>query len=225
MIMGHGVIESVRFLRNAAPEQIRSFSALGGVRAYPRGNILYYAGDPCHALYVVIAGKVKTTLIGEDGREVGITVQQPGGVVGLVSCLDEGPHHSTALTLQQTRLLVVPAASFRQWIIQHPAIQTELLRELAGGLRAAYARIGNQILLPVKERVRAALREIAMREGTRDGAYHLIMQRPTHQEIAERVGSTRVVVTRAIKALLEEESLFHMDGRVLRVRITAIDPS
>ena len=76
-----------------------------------------------------------------------------------------------------------------------------------------------QALLPVKRRVRAAIIEFAQSNGTPVGGDEYVAPRPTHQELAERVGSTRVVVSRVIKELLEEEQAIRMDGRTLRVRL------
>jgi CRP/FNR family transcriptional regulator, cyclic AMP receptor protein len=218
-----GIIASVFFLRNADDTAVRSFTALGAVRAFPKGNILYHASDECHSLFVVISGRLKTTLIGEEGREVAINVHRPGDVCGLVSSIDEGPHFGTTITIARSRLLVVPAAAFRAWVRDHPACQQDIMLELAGRLRWAYGRVGSQVLLPVKERLRSVLHEIARSEGVDDGKRHLVTTRPTHQELAERVGSTRVVITRALKELLREERSIHVEGRVLRVRITAVE--
>jgi len=75
-----------------------------------------------------------------------------------------------------------------------------------------------QALLPVKRRVRAALIELAQTEGIRADSQDYVVTRPTHQELAERVGTTRVVVSRAIKELLDEEPWIRIDGDTLRVR-------
>jgi CRP-like cAMP-binding protein len=86
-------------------------------------------------------------------------------------------------------------------------------------LRNVYERVGMQTLLPVKRRVRAAIIEFAQANATTVRGDEYIAPRPTHQELAERVGSTRVVVSRVVKELLEEEEAIRMDGRTLRVRL------
>lgn len=217
------VLANVCFLRGADALTIESFAALGHPRVYPRGNVIYHAGDPCHMLYVVLSGRVKLTLIGEDGREVGLDMQNPGDVCGLVASIDEGVHVGTSITVARSQLLGVPAERFRTWIAQHPDCQQALLVEVAGRLRRTYGRIGTQVLLPVKDRLLSVLHEIARNEGMpSDGDFELVVRRPTHQELAERVGSTRVVVTRALKILLAEQEIT-MDGRVLKVKLTSVE--
>jgi predicted ABC-type transport system involved in lysophospholipase L1 biosynthesis ATPase subunit len=46
--------------------------------------------------------------------------------------------------------------------------------------------------------------------------------RPTHQELAARVGSSREVVTRVLKQLLEEEEALSAQGRVMRVVLHSV---
>jgi len=87
------------------------------------------------------------------------------------------------------------------------------------GPTADWLMRGMQALLPVKRRVRAAIIEFAQSNGTVASGDEYVAPRPTHQELAERVGSTRVVVSRVIKELLDEEEAIRMDGRTLRVRL------
>src|SRR4029079_17581555 len=86
-------------------------------------------------------------------------------------------------------------------------------------LRGVYERAGMQALLPVKRRVRAALIDVAQNTGVLDDGHEYVAPRPTHQELAERIGSTRVVVSRVIKELLDEDDLIRMQGTELRVRL------
>jgi CRP-like cAMP-binding protein len=114
---------------------------------------------------------------------------------------------------------VVPRDRFQAWLTAHPLLQQTIVAALVRMLRSVYARVGMQALLPVKRRVRAALIEFAQNHGSTNGSNEYVAPRPTHQELAERVGSTRVVVSRAIKELLEEDDLIQMEGTTLRVRL------
>jgi CRP/FNR family cyclic AMP-dependent transcriptional regulator len=132
--------------------------------------------------------------------------------------LDGGPHNGTAITLSACRVAIVPRDRFHAWITSHPALMHTIVAALVKLLRGVYERAGMQALLPVKRRVRAALIEAAQTHGVLDGGREYVAPRPTHQELAERIGSTRVVVSRVIKELLREEPWIRMDGRTLRVR-------
>jgi CRP/FNR family cyclic AMP-dependent transcriptional regulator len=213
------VLPRVFFLHDQDDATRRSFAELGICRTYPKGNILFHHGDPCFAAYVIISGRVKLTVAADDGREFALEVFGPGDVCGLIATLDGGPNNGTAITLSTSRVAVVPRERFHAWIRERPLLQQTITAALVRMLRSVYERVGMQALLPVKRRVRAAIIEYAQSNGTTVGREEYVSPRPTHQELAERVGSTRVVVSRAMKEILEEEESIRIDGNRLHVRL------
>ncbi len=211
------VLPSVFFLHDQDDATRRAFAAFAVCRTYPKGNVLFHHDDPCFAAYVVISGRVKLALAADDGREFALEVFGPGDVCGLIAMIDGGPHNGTAVTLSTTRVGIIPRERFEAWITAHPRLQQTIMVALVKMLRGVYERVGMQALLPVKRRLRAALVQLAQDNASPDGA-DLVVPRPTHQELAERVGTTRVVVSRVMKELLDEEPWIRMDGRTLRVR-------
>jgi CRP/FNR family transcriptional regulator, cyclic AMP receptor protein len=214
------VLAQVFFLRGQEPEVRSELTRLAVCRGYPRGNLLYYRGDRSDAVYIMISGRVKIALANEDGREVVLSVIRPGSVFGLVEALDQGPHTGTATTLTECRLARVPVDRFLAWLRGRPVVHHTLVIGLAQMLRDAYEKVGEQALLSVKRRLHAALMEIARSEGKHQGD-QVVFVLPTHQELAERVGSSRVVVSRTLKELLVEEDL-SAAGRVIRVPLSAL---
>jgi len=212
------VLPRVFFLHDQDEATRRSFAELAVSRTFPKGNILFHHGDPCLAVYVIVSGRVKLTVAADDGREFALEVFGPGDVCGLIAALDAGPNNGTAITLSTCRVAVVPRDRFDAWIAQHPPLYRTITAALVKMLRSVYERVGMQALLPVKRRVRAALIELAQSQGTRSDSLEYIAPRPTHQELAERVGTTRVVVSRVIKELLDEERWIRIEGDTLRVR-------
>lgn len=219
----HEAFAGVHFLRDQPEEVRREVARMAVPRRYPRGNIVFHHGDPGTMLYVVLEGQVKVTLASEDGREVVLALVRPAGVCGLISVLDGGSHVGMAITLTDTRLAAIPADRFHAWLRGHPALHQSLLIQMAHMLRLAYEKVGEQALLPVKKRLLATLLEIAREDGRPTAAGDVVFIRPTHQDLADRIGTTRVVVSRALKELLEEEGVVTARGRVLRVRLTALE--
>jgi CRP/FNR family transcriptional regulator, cyclic AMP receptor protein len=112
---------------------------------------------------------------------------------------------------------------FQEWLRSRPRLHQAVLLEMAKMVRSAYSKIGEQALLPVKKRLLSTLVEIAREEGRNGQGDEMVFIRPTHQQLAERIGSTRVVVSRALKELLEEEGIVEAQGRVLRVRVSRME--
>jgi CRP/FNR family cyclic AMP-dependent transcriptional regulator len=67
----------------------------------PRQRI-YKAGEAGGQAYVLVSGKVRITTVDEDGQEVVIDEPATGEFFGFASMLDQTPHQTDALALEET---------------------------------------------------------------------------------------------------------------------------
>jgi len=216
------VLAQLFFLRGVSQQDRAALAQLSVCHGYPRNNILFHHGDPCDALYVVLSGRVKISLMNEEGREMVLSVPGPGDVFGLIAALDGGQQIGTAIVASDCRLARIARDRFTGWFEKHPHLHQPVLTEFAAMLRGAYEKLGEQALLPVKRRLLGALLQIARSEGTPSGIDGVAFVRPTHQELAELVGSSREVISRLLKELLAEEDDLSVQGRVIHLPLSAL---
>jgi CRP-like cAMP-binding protein len=151
-----------------------------------------------------------------------IDVVGAGHLLGLVAALDGGVQPSHAITATDARLAKIRSGEFMRWVKGQEALWEKLVAEVGLRVRHAYQKIGAHALLSAKERLLMTLIEIAEREGRPDaGASEIIFTRPTHEELARRIGSSREVVTRLLSDLLASDLLWG-EGRMLRVPASAL---
>ncbi|HLA90330.1 MAG TPA: Crp/Fnr family transcriptional regulator [Gemmatimonadaceae bacterium] len=165
-------------------------------RDYTKNRVILFAHDPCDAFYVVIAGQVKVMLIAEDGREVVLALMRHGDFFGEMALMDDEPYAATVIAMEDSSLLVLQRDDLRRCIADMPGVAFGLLRALCSRLREADHKIGELMLLDVAGRVSHLFLELAAR---RDGQH--IPDPPTHQVIAQMVGSSRETVSRTISSL------------------------
>jgi CRP/FNR family cyclic AMP-dependent transcriptional regulator len=169
------------------------------VREFPAGAIIVGQEDMGDALFVLASGKVKVVLYGESGREIILSIfRSPGDFFGEMSLLDNEPRSANVIALEPARLLVLSRRDFQAHIQKHPRSALVILTELSRRLRQADGAIGNLALVDVFGRVAGKLREIAESEGEKVQEGILIRERPTQQEIAAMVGTSRETVSRAL---------------------------
>jgi CRP/FNR family transcriptional regulator, cyclic AMP receptor protein len=72
----------------------------------PRQRI-YKMGDPGGRAYVMISGKVRLTTVDEDQQEVVIAEPEKGEFFGFASMLDQTPHQTSAVALEDAHVLEV----------------------------------------------------------------------------------------------------------------------
>jgi CRP/FNR family transcriptional regulator, cyclic AMP receptor protein len=199
-------------------------------RDYAKNRVVLFAHDPCDAFYVVLSGQVKVMLIAEDGREVILSLMQEGDFFGETALMDDEPYAASAIAMEDSSLLVLRRDEFRRCITDIPEMAFGLLRALCGRLREADQKIGGLILLDVAGRVSNLFLEMSARLG----GDHL-PDPPTHQVLAQMVGSSRETVSRTISAMaaqkhidtsghgitiLNRDALERAAGQLLRRRLT-----
>ncbi len=192
------VLNTVPLFRNVAPEDLAGFAQLTRERTYPKGSVIVFEDDPGDALYLVASGQVKVVLIGEDGREVILSVMGSGSFFGEMALLDDRPRSAHVIAMEDSRLLLLRRDDFQNQLRQSPAVAVALLAELSRRLREADEKIGNLVLLDVNGRVAALLLRLAEEEGGEK-----ITKRLTHHTIAQMIGSSRETVSRTMRALVD----------------------
>ena len=95
-------------------------------RAYPRNSVILFEDDPGDALYVVANGQVKVVLIGEDGREVILSVMGPGEFFGEMSLLDDEPRSAHVIAMEDSSLAVLRREDFEGLLTSSPQIALAL---------------------------------------------------------------------------------------------------
>jgi CRP-like cAMP-binding protein len=182
-------------------------------RSYPKNSVILFEDDPGDALYIVSTGQVKVVLIGEDGREVILSVLGEGTFFGEMALLDDEPRSAHVIAMEDSVVLALRREDFRARLRASPEVAIALLRELSRRLRRADDQIGSLVLLDVNGRVAELLVRLATEEkGDR------ITRKLTHATIAQMIGSSRETVSRTMRELQDRGLI-----TVTRQDITLID--
>ncbi len=187
-------------------------------KEYPKNRVIRFAQDPSDAFYVVISGQVKVMLIAEDGREVVLSLVRAGDFFGETALLDDEPYAASVIAMDDTKLLMLRRDEFRRSIRELPEMSFGLLRALCARLLEADQKIGGLMLLDVSGRVAHLLLELAARDPE-----EVIRDLPTHQVIAQMVGSSRETVSRTISAMQSKGHIEVGNGGVRILNRSALE--
>jgi CRP-like cAMP-binding protein len=196
---------------------LSSIGRLVTERRFAKESLIVGQEDPGDALFVVSSGKVKVVLYGRSGREVILSIFKPGDFFGEMSLLDNQPRSANVIALEDSTLLMLERRLFARHLEQYPRTALNILAEMSRRLRRADAVIGNLALLDVNGRVARFLRELAHNEGEQADGSVVIRQRPTQQEIASMVGTSRETVSRALSEF-QRRGFLEMTGRKIILR-------
>ena len=196
---------------------LASLERIAVEKQFPKESVIVSQEDRGDALFVVTCGKVKVVLYGKSGREVILSVFKPGDFFGEMSLLDNQPRSANVIAVETSTLLVLERAAFADHLAAHPNVAIAVLAEMSRRLRRADAIIGNLALLDVYGRVARFLRELAKADGEVSAGSLVIRQRPTQQEIASMIGTSRETVSRALSEF-QRRGFVEVTGRRIILR-------
>jgi CRP/FNR family cyclic AMP-dependent transcriptional regulator len=176
---------------------LQAMASRGGVKTFPAHAVLVNEEDESDSIFIVLEGKVKVYGSGANGREVVYTTLGPGEYFGEMT-LDGGPRSASVMTLEPTTCVVVTGSNVRDFLGTHPDFALHLIRKLIGLLRRSTDTVKRLALDDVYTRVRKLLYELA---GTDADGRLVVPERLTQQDIADRVGSSREMISRIFKQL------------------------
>jgi CRP/FNR family cyclic AMP-dependent transcriptional regulator len=190
------LLEQVSLFAGLAPEERETIERHAVSKHYRKNTVIIEKGDDANSLYLVLRGRVKVYVADADGKEIVLNEQGAGQHLGELALLGDTQRTASVVTLEDSDFLVLTKRSFQQCLAEHPGIAFNLIGDLVRQVCRLTEEVSDLALLDVYGRIAKTLTENA---GEQDG--RLVTTRLTHQEIADRVGSSREMVSKILKDL------------------------
>ncbi len=180
-----------------ADPMVRELARRGQLRNIARNAVFIHEGDKGDSLFVILSGRVKVFVADADGREMVLDIHGPGDYVGEMA-LDGQPRSASVIALEPTTCSVLTRDALRAAIAENPDVAMNLIGTLIERARIATDNVRNLALMDVYGRVARLLLSLAVEQP--DGKM-IVPERLTQQDIADRVGASRDMVSRIFKDL------------------------
>ena len=167
-------------------------------KTYPKNSIVITAGDVSDGLYLIEYGRVRVLISDDEGREVILTTLTAGDYFGEMALIDNEERSATIATVEETCFRIVSKQTFQQALANHTNLAFEMLVGLVKRLREADRKIESLALFDVYGRLARTLLQLAKEKNGR----LVIENKPTHQDLANMIGSSREMVTRLLRDLV-----------------------
>ena len=118
-------------------DEIAVLAAQVDIKSYAARQRIYKAGDLGQA-YVTVSGKVRVTTIDEDHQEVVVDEPGPGEFFGFASMLEQTPHQTNAIALEESVCLEISRDDIQTLMIRKPDAGMDLLTTLAHQYHASH---------------------------------------------------------------------------------------
>jgi CRP/FNR family transcriptional regulator, cyclic AMP receptor protein len=206
------LLQRVSIFEAMDEEVIERLSACLKPVPFEKDQLVFGQDDPGDALYIIEKGRVKVVLYGESGREVILTIFKDGDFFGEMSLLDGQPRSANVIALESTKALMLSREDFVAHLRERPNTALKVLAEMCLRLRRADEIIGNLALLDVYGRVARILIELAKKGGVAQDEGVLIRERPTQQDLASMIGTSRETVSRVLSEF-QRRGFLSMQGK------------
>jgi uncharacterized membrane protein len=145
------VLAKVAYFSKLTPEQLATLAECVDELHAGSGTVLFHAGDPGEAMYIVVDGEVEVFVRSTTGERIVLERARAGQIFGEVSMMDHGARSASAEVARDLHALVLDRGDFEQFLLTCPTAAIELmsamgqrLRETARILRSSASRNVNE---------------------------------------------------------------------------------
>ncbi len=156
---------------------------------YRKGEFVYRQGDPADSVFYVQAGKVKKTLLSEQGREAVVAVFETGDFFG-ERCLAGQPRRfATASAITDCEITRIPKARIIEVIHKEPTFAELFISHLLARTSRIEADLVDQLFNSSEKRLARTL--LLLANFGKEGEPEPLLAKISQQTLAEMVGTTR----------------------------------
>ncbi|MFH1009247.1 MAG: Crp/Fnr family transcriptional regulator [Candidatus Latescibacterota bacterium] len=199
--MEHQLLRRVTLFSGLKEEELAALVEVTVRKTFQKHSVILLAEEEGNSLFIIQKGKVKVSILSEDGREIVLSILGEGEFFGEMSLLDGLPRSATVIALEDTEALVLRREELLRLIEQSPQIAIKLMAQLTIRLRKTDLKVEGLALLDVAGRVASAVLQLGVDEGEETAEGLIIHNHPTQQLLANMTGSSRETVSRVLNRL------------------------
>jgi CRP/FNR family transcriptional regulator len=177
-------------------ELLKEILAIGEYKKVNEGTELIDIGNKIKFMPLVISGAIKILREDENGDELALYFIEQGDTCAMTitCCLGKTKSKIRAVAERETELLMIPVQKIGEWMNKYQTWQSFVLQSYHERMQELLEAIDTIAFLNMDERLLKYLKDKAM--VNKDEIIQV-----THKEIANDLYTSRVVISRLLKAL------------------------
>jgi CRP/FNR family transcriptional regulator, cyclic AMP receptor protein len=197
-----------------SPEALASCARDFVEQRFKAGATVFSRGDPGEQMFVVADGRVRLSVMSEDGRELSVRHAGPGALLGEIAVMDGGPRTADAIAMTDLRLHGVSRARLLAQAEAHPSVARGMIGLLCKRLRETTDQLEGIALHPIDVRL-ARFLLVALGDRKPEPGKRIPLDLAISQtEMAQLLGASRSKVNVALGALEKTGALKRTSDRL-----------
>lgn len=190
------------------PEVLSRLDQVAHSHEFQAGATIFNEGDQCAGFHVVIEGLVRIYRISPEGRLHTLSLLRPVASFNEVAAVDGGPNPYIAVAVTQSTVVRISHQQLLELLANERDLLQNYVQALAHTNREYIERLEDMTFRSIPSR----LAKLYLHEATYGDHISEAPSRLTQEEIASILGTTREVVGRALRGLLNA-GLLRKEGR------------
>lgn len=177
----------------AAQFDLRDFFAgINGGSAlvtYPAKEVVFTQGDPCDAVFYIVSGQCKSTVISSQGKEAVVAIHDKGAFFGEGCLTGQVFRLMTVTAMTECKIMRIEKASMISAIHNEEQFSDLFMAHLLSRNARVEEDLVDQLFNSSEKRLARAL--LLMANFGKEGAQERVITKVTQETLAEMVGTTR----------------------------------
>jgi len=210
------LLKKVPLFSQLDEDELEKIRELCVTQHYVKDRIILIEEEAGNTLFLLQRGRVKVSRISDDGREVILSILEPGDFFGELSLIDGKARSASVTAIENSEVLMLRRGDFLGLLEDYPQISISLMKELAARIRKSDSQIKSLSLQDAMGRVASSLIMLAEDHGRIRKGQVVIPKIPLQQDLANMAGTSRETISRVFR-YLEDEDLILRSGRKITI--------
>jgi CRP/FNR family transcriptional regulator len=191
-----------RFKNIFEPELIQAIFSSAKQIEVKEGQTILEIGQTVRVMPLILSGLVKVSRQDEEGRELLLYYINPNESCAMTftCCMQQFPSEIRAVAEEDTVMLAIPIASMDTWLSDFPTWKSFVMRTIRNRFNELLKTIDLIAFQKLDERLITYLNEKSKSTGS-------ALINDSHEQIANNLATSRVVVSRLLKKLENDKKL------------------
>ena len=208
------LLASSLFLRDFAPEERNALLARCQVGTYAAGETIFLMGDPGDCMMAVLEGAIRISVTSPAGKQIVLTIMQPGDFFGEIALLDGKERTADATAMSASVVAILYRRDLVSFLDEHPNGWPKVVDVLCERLRRTTLQVSEVALLDLPVRLAKAVLRFTERNAE-DGKVNDQIQL-SQRELGNIVGATRESVNKCLREW-QRAGMVKTDGANIKI--------
>ncbi|MDP1951912.1 MAG: Crp/Fnr family transcriptional regulator [Nitrosomonas sp.] len=171
------------------------------IRQYARRDALLQKGAGSDSLLFLLSGNIQVVDLTDQGSVIGLSLLSPGDFFGEVALINHTAHTASVVALSEVLVASLQGTTALHLFTHAPSVAQKIQQHLAQKVQRDYKF---RSLLSINNTSKRIFSFLVLMKQKNAEKQELVVNLPTHQEIANMMNTSRETVTRALLMLAQQ---------------------